>query len=274
MKRLFFPLRALGLRRFWYGWLFLMAAIPGFSVSLEELIGPELKVALIGQGTLRELQFKASQPLLIPRQGAIQALVDAALQDLDAVILVESLSLYKKPAASASPRWSETERTALFNSALALSTLAGIQYYSSSRKTMRTFYETSTVIDGPDTKRPQVDPIYPRPPAELVLYARQKDLTFGDTIYQYEYHALSDALIFVQQNLTAMTIGIIPAIGKHKLRSVIAVFDAEDQLLIYVASLAQAASIPGMKERIGKSFSTRTDAILKWFAGQADKALQ
>ncbi|MDR3343686.1 MAG: hypothetical protein LBT14_13080 [Treponema sp.] len=252
--------------------LFLMAGVPGFSASLEELIGPDRRVALIDRGSLMELQFKASQPLLIPRHAMLQKLVDDALADLDSVILAESLYRYTKPAGSDYPRWSESEQGALFNAALALSTLAGIQYYSSSRKTMRTFYETSVVIDGPETKRPLADPVYLQPPAEVVLYARQKDSTFGDTIYQYDYHALSDALIFVQQNITAMSIGIIPAMGKHKLRSIIAVIDAERDLLIYAASMAQTASIPGMKDRIGKSFSTRIDAMLKWFAGQADTA--
>jgi hypothetical protein len=139
---------------------------------------------------------------------------------------------------------------------------------------MRTFYETSTVIDGPNTKRPQNDPVYTEAPKELTLYARQKDLTFGDNIYKYTYYAHNHALIFVQENLSAMSVGPISVVGKNRLRSVIAVIDAGDSLLVYVASMAKAASFPGMNERAGRSFSNRAEAILSWFSRQADRAFE
>ena len=186
-------------------------------------------------------------------------------------ILVETLRRYQKPASAQAAHWSEAERTGLFNQLAALSTLTGIQYYSASRKTMRTFYESSAVIEGPDAKRAVPDPVYAAPPSGLTLYARQKDLTFGDNIYRYDYHTAPDAFFFVQENLTALTAGIIPAVGKNKLRTVMAVIDCGDSLLIYAASMAKAASIPGMGERIGNSFSNRAQAVLKWFAGRADQ---
>jgi hypothetical protein len=81
-----------------------------------------------------------------------------------------------------------------------------------------------------------------------------------------------DFFIFVQRNLTAMNAGIIPAVGKNRLRSVVAVIDAGDSLLIYVASMAKAVSLPGLGERIGNSFTNRAAAILTWISGQADRA--
>jgi hypothetical protein len=69
-----------------------------------------------------------------------------------------------------------------------------------------------------------------------------------------------------------MNVGIIPAVGKNKLRSLVAVIDTEDSLLIYAASFAKAAAIPGLGERIGGSFTNRAQAILGWFSNQADKA--
>jgi hypothetical protein len=91
-------------------------------------------------------------------------------------------------------------------------------------------------------------------------------------VYQYRYLAGEDHLIFIQENLTAMNAGIIPAVGKNKLRSVVAVIDAGDSLLIYAASLAKASALPGLGERIGNSFTNRALAILGWFNAQADKA--
>jgi hypothetical protein len=114
--------------------------------------------------------------------------------------------------------------------------------------------------------------VYPSPPADLTLYARQKDLTFGDNIYRYDYTVMSGAFLFVQENLTTMSAGIIPAIGKNKLRSVVAVVDAGEYLLVYAVSMARAAALPGLKDRVGSSFSSRAEAVLSWFAAQADKA--
>jgi hypothetical protein len=69
-----------------------------------------------------------------------------------------------------------------------------------------------------------------------------------------------------------MNVGIITAVGKNKLRTVVAVIDAGDCLLVYAASMAKAASLPGLGERIGNSFTNRAEAILKWFSGRADLA--
>jgi hypothetical protein len=186
--------------------------------------------------------------------------------------MVETLSLYKKPAAAERPLWSEAEQISIYNGILALSTLTGLQYYSASRKTMRTFYENSYVIADPSSKTAVPDPAFLIPPSRLTIFARQKDLTFGDNTYQYDYYSFPGALILVQENLSSLNYGIITAVGKNRLRSVLAVIDAGEYLLVYAVSMAKAASLPGMKERIGNSFSTRAEAMLKWFEAQAERA--
>jgi hypothetical protein len=252
--------------------LFLLGG-PAFSLPLEDLLGEEGAAELRAQGTITGVQLKDPEPRLLPRHAEVRRLAEEARSALDPGILVETLSLYEKPAGAARPVWSGAERTGLFNGALALSTLTGIQYYSSSRKAMRTFYESSALIDGPDTKRPLPDPVYGEAPAELTVYARQKDLTFGDNIYRYNYYVREDALIFVQQNLSALSYGIIPAVRRNNLQSLVAVIDAGDHLLVYAASMVKAAAVPGIGQRIGSAFSTRIEAILGWFTRQADRAL-
>jgi hypothetical protein len=75
----------------------------------------------------------------------------------------------------------------------------------------------------------------------------------------------------MQENLTALNYGLIPAIGKNKCRTIMAIIDAGDCLLIYAAAMAKTASVPGMGDRIGNSFSNRAIAILKWFTERAGK---
>jgi len=136
---------------------------------------------------------------------------------------------------------------------------------------MRVFYESSTVIDDPVGKKPLPDPSFAVCPDSLTLYARQKDLTFGDNIYRLEYRTGADIIFFSQENLSSMNAGLIPAIGRNKFRTVMAVIDAGDSLLIYAAAMARTASVPGMGDRVGASFTNRVKAILKWFVGRADR---
>jgi hypothetical protein len=252
--------------------LLLSLASSLWGATLEELSGPEAAAKLRAGKILTGAQFKKPALSLAPSHAGLRALLDENIKTLSPGIMVEALVRYEKPENAARPFWTAAERNALFNGITALSSLEGIQYYSASRKTMRTFYESSRVIDGPDSKRVLPDPFFPDPPALLTLYARQKDLTFGDNIYRYDYRAGEDFLVFLQENLTPMNAGIIPALGKNKLRSLAAVIDAEDSLLVYIVSMAKTAAIPGMGERIGASFTNRAEAVLKWFAGRADRA--
>jgi len=248
------------------------SAIGVFGLSLEDTAGPEQARALLAGEKPVLVQFKDPLPQLVPRNEFLKGLIEKIRKDLNPSVMVETLHIYKKPAAAEKGAWSAAEETALYNEILAISTLAGLQYYSATRGEMRTFYETSSVVDGPRAKKNLPDPVYPRPPSELTIYTRQKDLSFGDNTYQYDYFTAPGAMIFVQQNLTSLSYGIVRAVGKNRLHSVVAIMDSGEYLLVYAASMAKAASLPGMKERIGNSFANRAEAVLHWFSDQADKA--
>jgi hypothetical protein len=239
-----------------------------FSLSLEELTGPETAKRL-RSGVVSETQLGKPALKFLPALPELRQFVSDSMTSLEPTLAVETLYLYKKPNPAVI--WNEDLRTALFNQMTALSTLTGIEYFSVSRDTMRTFYEYSSVIDGQSTKKPLPDPVFNKPPAQYTLFARQKDLTFGDNIYRYEYKTSEGALFFIQENMTSLSYGIIPAVGKNKLKSVLAVIDCGDSLLIYAVSMAKAASIPGMTDKIGNSFKNRADAVYKWFVSGADK---
>ena len=244
----------------------------GHSADLDQLIGPSRASLLIRDGHITEAQFRNPRPQLLPNHEHTQALFDQALAELEPGLLVESLFLYQKPEVASPGQWSEAERVALYNRTVALSSLTGLQYFSTSRNQMRTFYERSMVIDSPNSQQRQSDPVYAVPPAEITLYAQQRDLTFGDNTYRYTYYSWSEAEVFVQENLTALHVGIVPAIGKEKLRSIVAIIDAGPFLLIYICSMARATVIPGVNQRLSASFTTRSEALMNWFSAQADKA--
>ncbi|MCL2599576.1 MAG: hypothetical protein FWD88_00125 [Treponema sp.] len=263
-------------------------AVPVFCVpqgrahggTLEGLVGLERAALLRAasdpaarDGLLSEVQLRRPSLSLMPRHDALERFVTEAKNDLGPAILVETLYLYSKPYGRAA-EWTAAERAGLFNSITALSTLAGIQYFSITRGAMHTFYESSHVIDNPRNRAALPDPVFATPPARLVLYARQRDLTFGDNTYRFEYRAGADHIFFMQENLTSMSAGIIPAIGRNRFRMVMAIIDAGDSLLIYSAAMTRTTAVPGMGERIGNSFNNRLQAVLQWFSEHADRVFQ
>jgi hypothetical protein len=248
-----------------------------FSVPLENLIPADYTARLRGaeQGRIIEAQLKNPAPVLMPNHEGLRQYAGGAMNTLKPNMLVEALYLYLKPPhlKTDSGNWDEKQKITVFNQMTAISTLAGIQYYSSSRGGVRTFYENSSVIDGPVTKKTLSDPVFTQLPAVLTVFARQKDLTFGDNIYRYDYINAEDAIFFSQENITSLNYGIIPVIGKGNLRSVMAVIDCGDSILIYAVSMAKTASVPGFSDKICASFSNRAQAVLYWFSDRLNGEL-
>jgi len=233
---------------------------------MEELV-PVYAAALAAQDSIiLETQLKKPSPKLLPLDEELKQFLFVNIEMLNPDIMVEALYLYRK---SVNPLL-ERNNAKILNQLLAISSLTGIQYYSDSRKTMRTLFEYSSVIDTPETKNPLADPVYIIPPAEVTVFARQKDLTFGDNIYRYDYITAGNGIFFLQENITTMYYSFVPVIRKGNLKTIMAVFDCGNALLIYTVSMAKAVTLPGMGERIGNSFSNRAEAVLKWFTGRAE----
>jgi hypothetical protein len=260
------------MKSFFLLFLAFLAAGEVFSLSLEEALGDERAAELISRGPLTEVQTRRSRPLLTPNHPFTQSLINSAVDEVNPSYIVENLYLYDKPAGAAPGAWTKAERNALYNGMVAMSALAGLQYYSIGKKGIDILYVTSVVIDGPDTGNPLPDPVFETPPGAFTLYVRQEDGRFGENTYRYDFHARPDALIMIQQNLTDMNSGPIRIIAENNLRTILSVIDAGDRLLIYAVSLIKAPSFPGIKRRIGVSFTNRTTAVVEWFSKQADKA--
>jgi hypothetical protein len=252
------------------------AALSVFAIPLEKLVPPDVaKVLTVEQRNIISVKLTNPEPTLAPNNISVRNNVTALMNAVNPNILVEVMSLYNKPerAKTNSAVWDEKQKIMLFNQMTAISSLTGIQYYSSSRGGMRIFYEYSSVIDGPTTKKILPDPAFTQLPASLTLYARQKDLTFGDNIYRYNYLNTADAVLFTQDNVTALSYGVIPVIGRGNMRSLMAVIDCGDSILIYAVSVAKTASVPGLYDKISSSLSNRAKAVLSWFSEKINSNL-
>lgn len=252
--------------------LSLSCLLLGYTESLSDLVSKETAMALETDSKVIKVSTGGSiHTQLVPEYIFLKQLVTNIENQLKPTIIVENIYIYRKPPAKLRKNWTETEQLALFNEIRAISTLTGIEYYSASRKKMRTFYEESLVIDSPEFKNPLADPLVSVLPREASLFARQKDLTFGDNVYRYDYKTTENSLLFIQTNMTTLSYGFIPLVQKENLKSLIAIIDIDEGLLLYAVTFAKASTIPGVEGKIKDSFSNRTEAVYKWFVTKADK---
>ena len=108
---------------------------------------------------------------------------------------------------------------------------------------MRIFYAESYIIDGPTSRIRLADPAPPAsgavPPAETI-FAFQRDLSFGSNTYRYDYSSYKDAVLLQSRNLTGMSYGFVPVIAPDSLATKLLVIQADDAILVYVSSGADA----------------------------------
>jgi hypothetical protein len=247
---------------------FFALAVPRVYAQLDGgLVNKTIEARLLQGGLLNAVQFENADPELAPDNTALRYIFEESGAALKPFMLVESLYLCKKPARFNTASWNTDEKTAVLNVLVSISTLTGIQYYSRSRGAMRTFYEKSYVIKSPREKTPESDPVFSAGelPSNFTLYSRQKDLSFGDNVYRYDYFVGDDAIIFTQTNYSAVSYGVIPLAAKEKLRVIAAVIDAGEYFLIYAASMAKEPPFSALKKKAGGSFASRAEALINWF---------
>ncbi len=200
---------------------------------------------------------KNMQPEMVP-PFAVPQLVTEQWGTQKPACLIESVVLYKKKSG-------QTKNVKKISRVLrAISRLKGLEYYSSSRKKMRTLYESSYVIDAPETKVKQDDPVN-RSDSDFSVYALQKDLTFGEHVYRYRFVSDGNSSGFLSTNTDALSYSIFQAVKPEALQVSIVVTDLGDYLLIHGLTRADFASFSFLRKRVQRSLKTRGDAILRWF---------
>jgi hypothetical protein len=211
---------------------------------------------------------RSAAPTILPGHPAAAALQKALAEESPDVV-VEALFSWQKPGR-ADP---EAELLTLYNVFRSVGSLEGIEYWSASRNTMRLFYEISHLTSGPDSSGRLGDTwLSALPIHRETLYARQKDLSFGDNRYQILLQAGSDHVITTTSNLTTMRYGIIPVAAPGMLNVRVLAINADDAVLFYAVSSAKAAVLPGVRSKLESSFGNRAAALYTWFIRNAEAA--
>ena len=238
-------------------------------VRLEKLLPSEVVRTLVEQGRVKKSAYRmpTEKPGLNPDLSITKEALLFWIGD-DAPFFSESLYLYKKKPAVQGLQGSDTQKISII--LRSLSHLEGLEYYSSSRKKMRTLYEKSYVVASDTNKKRIPDPVEGSAD-NLSIYALQKDLTFGEYIYNYYYRQGSDTVGFFSRNVEAMSYSFFKVLDPDNLRISLIVHDLGDYLLIYSLTRADFIALPGIEGKLNTSFSTRAEAMYNWFIKEYEK---
>jgi hypothetical protein len=236
--------------------------------QLESVIPPDAVRDLIASGKIQRTAYRQKNATLdyIP-QTELGHAVAVFLNEVDddMPFICESLYLYaKQEDRRGEPGADSADISVILRS---ISHLEGIEYYSASRKQMRTLYEKSYPVDNPVSRKRIPDPVAGEADG-LSVPVVQKDLTFGEYAHQVYWRHVGPEASFFSENIEYLSYGIFKLIKPGNLRLGVVVYDLGDYLLVYGLSGADFIAVPGIEAKLRDSFISRADAIFAWFVGE------
>lgn len=261
------------MKRFFFGLFSLFISISFASADigekLEKILPSTVVKELLQQTSIKNSIYRQNnkEPLFSPNT-EMGAKALSFWTGEKAPFFIETLYLYKKKDTKLILEGAEIDKISII--LRSLSQLEGIEYYSTSRKKMRTLYEKSYVVDNSKSRKKISDPVQGTA-EDLYLFAVQKDLTFGENLYSYSYRQNDTSVAFYSRNVESMNYGFMKLIEPDKLHFSLVVNDLGDYLLIYSLTRSSFLAIPGLETKINSSFSTRAEAIFDWFIAQYEK---
>lgn len=242
--------------------LLVLWAPPMFTESTTDtLLAPALLERLRLEGELRNSLSEASALQLIP-DVSFRPEIEERINELELSVGTEVLTLYRNEAIDFDD---EASRLKIYNILRSISTMEGIEYYSASRKRMRTLFARSYVIDGPDKQKRIPDPLVQEIPAYSRLYIFQEDLTFGENVYRSEYRYSGQYFLVTNRNMTTMRYFLLPMVKAEQSVTYILLIPAGREILFYGATGANTMSFFGLERTRENSFYNRLKAIYGWF---------
>ena len=242
--------------------LLLLSFTPGFGDSAaEKVLGERLLSDLISKGELTRTFWEGGSVTLIPDLDITHKIEDEITR-LNPNISVEVLTIYESSNLNL-----ETEEALLtiYNILLSVGTMEGIEYYSASRERMRILFSESYCIDSPESQIRVHDPVVDSIPPYAKIYTFQKDLTFGQNIYQSEYRFSGEYILMKSRNLTTMRYLFLPLVKPNNSVNYFILIPSGNRLVFYGVSCLRTLSFLGLEKKRAASLYNRNNAIYNWF---------
>ncbi|UCF97173.1 MAG: hypothetical protein JSV89_18675 [Spirochaetaceae bacterium] len=242
--------------------LLLLPSVCPADSSAPTLLPPQLLEQLLSEGELRN-SLQAGSPLTLIPDVAARLEIEERIRAVGFSVGTEVLLMYRDETVDFD---APDSRLKIYNILRSISTMRGIEYYSASRKRMRTLFAQSYVIAGPDSTEPLPDPLVREIPANSELYVFQEDLTFGDNVYLWEYRYSGEYFLMVNRNLTTMRYFLLPMVKPLESVTFILLIPAGSEILFYGITGARTMRLLGLERSREDSFYNRLKAIYGWFS--------
>lgn len=210
------------------------------------------------------------EPRLIPEaEAAREIALFAAGTGNGKSLLIETLALFPWSGGEPEVRGMRGILDSIALVMNSVSSMEGIEYWSASRKRMRTLYAESYRTGGSGKGSPLADPASVTELGGAMswkFFAYQRDLTFGGAGIEAEIREGPSHVFMTILNLTPLRLLGIPVVPPGGLRTGLLALPCAEGLLVYLAVSTKAAGIA--QERVFESAANKTLAVLRWFHGQ------
>jgi len=223
-----------------------------------------------GSPILRTAEHIGSDLMLAPSLEGAQTIINHINSaTTDSNLIIEALVFLPSPALGGSYSASSQIDALglLFNQ---FSSLQGIQYWSASRKIMRTLYTDAFRVDNPNDKNKIKDPetiaefraILPQK-----TYIYQKDQTFSGIITEVQCAISQTTFLMTNTNVTPLRLIGIPVLSADGIRTGFLAAPSPEGIFLYFVTSIKSPSIG--RDRVFESASNKALALLHWFISAA-----
>ena len=240
-----------------------LSDLPSVSAILPAGVQP-------GVGFLAAWTGKGMESRLSPRvpgMGKKKGIESSASSGTASTLRIELLAFLPSPPGTLP---STSTFYGLVLAAASPRSLAGLQYWSASRKRVRTLYSKAYRVDSMEKKSPLSDPgslgeLGGGPPWRTYVWL--EDLTFGGNLYAFDISIDGPGLSLEITNMETVLYFLFPVAKPGAMKERIEVFACLEGILVWVASTLEA---PGFgSARVFESAGNKGLAVLRWYAGRA-----
>lgn len=148
-----------------------------------------------------------------------------------------------------------------------VSKMQGIQYYSNTDKKVTTLYKECYCIKGPKNREKIADDTEGSADGKI-LYCLQNDHSFGKTEYRLEYHQSAEEVNVNFINISPLYVGIFKGVDTDDIKISFVMTDCGEEFVVYMLVKSKFPAVKMLENSMNDSFSSRLNAIYKWFIEQ------
>jgi hypothetical protein len=223
--------------------------------------GETLTASVPGDGSLSLIPTVALRPVIAAEVATMRPTLGVELLRVISAPSTASAASAGSAASAADP---EARWLSLYNFLHAASTMQGITYWSVSHGSRQVLFTQSYSIATQKKPSRIPDPSFTTIPRDDTLLTCQEDRSFGRNLYRETFAFRDDHLSVKAENLTAVSVFLIPIIQPGNFVSRVVVAMAGNDILFYGAAFLRTTFPLGDRRTREESLSNRLAAMADW----------